>query len=200
MNYADAMGYWYLRLNGFFPLGNFVLHDYNEDLHTADRDLLAVRMPHVEEAVGGQPVDWDTARFTAWGVNHERQIIGTVVEVKGGIHAHGPGDAFTTERLRQAVCRLGFFTGELRDAAIERLTTERCFIHDEFAIVKLLITANPQNTRRPHWHQVSLREVDGFICDRFSRYREQKGRSRSFFPSELVQYLIWRSEEENPGG
>ncbi len=26
MNYAETLAYWYLRLNGFFPLKNFVLH------------------------------------------------------------------------------------------------------------------------------------------------------------------------------
>jgi hypothetical protein len=201
MNYAEALGYWYLRLNGFFPLGNFVLHDYNELLHRADCDLLAVRMPHVEEAVGGQPVDWDNQAFNTWGLDRQRQIIGAVVEVKGGENAESPGDAFTPERLRQAVFRLGFFSGAGRDRALEVLAERPTFVHDNFAIVKLFVTSNPrQNRQPPPWFQVSLEHVDEFIRNRFSRYRPQKNRARSFFPSELIQYLIWQSEAENPGG
>ena len=26
MNFAEQLVYWYLRLNGFFPITNFVLH------------------------------------------------------------------------------------------------------------------------------------------------------------------------------
>lgn len=69
MNYAETLAYWYLRLNGFFPLKNFVLHssrreerlgregaEQNEGyIPGADCDLIAVRFPHVYEEIGGQP-------------------------------------------------------------------------------------------------------------------------------------------------
>ena len=45
MNYGETLAYWYLRLNGFFLLRNFVLHPLHEseanDRYTADSDLLA---------------------------------------------------------------------------------------------------------------------------------------------------------------
>jgi hypothetical protein len=51
MNYSETLSYWYLRLNGFFLLRNFVLHppyingrDYEQ---VADSDLLAIRFPYV---------------------------------------------------------------------------------------------------------------------------------------------------------
>ncbi len=61
MNYAETLAYWYLRLNGFFPLNRFVLHPPGGGprAHAADHDLLAVRPPGVYEDVGGQPNDWD---------------------------------------------------------------------------------------------------------------------------------------------
>jgi hypothetical protein len=60
-NYGEAWAYWYLRLNGFFPLGNFVVHKDSVVRHRADVDLLGVRPPHVFEEVGGQQDDWDPA-------------------------------------------------------------------------------------------------------------------------------------------
>jgi hypothetical protein len=117
MNYAEALGHWYLRLNGFFLLQNFVLHDYNEERCTADADLLGVRMPFISEPVGGQPVDWDIDAFGAW----VWRTVSLWACVKGGHHAAGPGNAFEEPRVRQAVDRLGFFTDEDRNAALAAL-------------------------------------------------------------------------------
>jgi hypothetical protein len=68
MNYGETFAYWYLRLNGFFPLRNFVLHRLSQPngrRENADVDLLAIRFPFVHERYGdinneGQwDDDWD---------------------------------------------------------------------------------------------------------------------------------------------
>ena len=59
MNYGEELAYWYQRLNGFFPLSNFVVHRSASIQYTSDVDALAVRPPHVYEEVGGRPEDWD---------------------------------------------------------------------------------------------------------------------------------------------
>ena len=82
MNFAEEIAYWYLRLNGFLPLTNFVLHGQPGHRRTSDADLIAVRFPHVSEEIGGQPDDWDE-RFERWGVDLGKTI-GLVVEVKSG--------------------------------------------------------------------------------------------------------------------
>ena len=55
MNYGETLAYWYLRLNGFIPMRNFVLHPSVNatDKNSADSDLLAVRFLHVYEEIGG---------------------------------------------------------------------------------------------------------------------------------------------------
>ncbi len=85
MNYGETLTYWYLRLNGFFLLRNFVLYPPYESEGThnqaADSDLLAVCFPHVYEEIGGQPDDWDS-RFRTWSFSLDEDIIGLIVEVK----------------------------------------------------------------------------------------------------------------------
>src|SRR5258706_8881760 len=83
MNYGETLAYWYLRLNGFIPMRNFVLHPLRgaENKQAADSDLLAVRFPHVYEEIGGQPNDWDD-RLKDWGFLLEKELIGLIVEVK----------------------------------------------------------------------------------------------------------------------
>jgi hypothetical protein len=69
VNYGEALTYWYLRLIGFFPMTNFVLHRLRESHgQNADADLLAIRLPHVYEKIGGEHDDWDNARFGGWGI------------------------------------------------------------------------------------------------------------------------------------
>jgi hypothetical protein len=58
MNFAEQLVYWYLRLNGFFPITNFVLH-HGAEHRTSDADLVAVRFPYVSEDIGGAPTDWE---------------------------------------------------------------------------------------------------------------------------------------------
>jgi hypothetical protein len=49
MNYGEELAYWYLRLNGFFPISNFVVHRSLDVPNTSDVDVVAVRPPHVFE-------------------------------------------------------------------------------------------------------------------------------------------------------
>lgn len=55
MNYGEELTYWYLRLNGFFPISRYMIHRTEEGRHPSDRDLLAVRFPH-PPCVGTTPV------------------------------------------------------------------------------------------------------------------------------------------------
>jgi hypothetical protein len=81
MNYGEELGYWYLRLNGFFPLSNVVLHGGETLRYTSDCDLLAVRPPHVYEVVGGQMEDWDPKLYELF---EGGWTLGVVCEVKTG--------------------------------------------------------------------------------------------------------------------
>ncbi len=114
MNYGETLAYWYLRLNGFFPIINFVLHrDYETISHSADCDILAVRHPHVYEEIGGQTGDWDR-RFMHWGVDINAHPVGLIVEVKSGrdttVSRENIVKTFSADRLKYAVQRLGFWS------------------------------------------------------------------------------------------
>jgi hypothetical protein len=57
VNHAEEAAFWYLRLNGFFAITNFVVHASREVFHTSDCDVLAVRLPFVYEEIGGSEDD-----------------------------------------------------------------------------------------------------------------------------------------------
>lgn len=80
-NYGEELAYWYLRLNGFFLLENFVIHRTEEIKYSSDIDLLAVRLSFVYEEVGGQLDDWDEKLLNNLDAS---KIIGILCEVKTG--------------------------------------------------------------------------------------------------------------------
>lgn len=195
MNYGETLAYWYLRLNGFFPVSNYVLHrGENTIARSADCDILAARHPHVHEEIGGLPDDWDR-RITAICPNIFQKTLGAIVEVKTGVYTgqmrHNIQTSFSPARTSYAVKRLGFFPSDQTNVICEHLNTHPHFENDTHCIVKLLIADIPEIPELLV-HQVRLEDVDGFISQRFERY-QQKFPDRHFFPSDLMQYMIWKS-------
>ncbi|MBD0371452.1 MAG: hypothetical protein ICV60_11490 [Pyrinomonadaceae bacterium] len=190
MNFGEALTYWYLRLNGFFPLSNFVLHRAGiSDRPSADTDLLAIRFPHVYEVIGGQPGDWDTERFNGWNLSLNDKLA-LIVEVKTGMPV-GELRAWRSGRLRAALQRLGMFeqaqieglTRDLQAASAARL--------DSWVVAKLLVSNGPRQNEQ--WNNLLLEEAETFVRLRLEKYKRQKYADRMFFPNELIQYLAWKA-------
>src|SRR5260370_1616652 len=178
MNYGETLTYWYLRLNGFFLLRNFVLHPPYESEGTnnqaADSDLLAVRFPHVYEDIGGQPDDWDS-RFRTWGFYLEEDVIGLIIEVKTSPNANRSEireNSFNRSRIKQAVQRMGMFKLEDTEDIVDELwstavTTKR----GPYRLGKLLFSQRPV---RGVWLNIKLQEAEQFSTDRLQKYSELK--------------------------
>ncbi len=194
MNYGETLAYWYLRLNGFFPVSNYVLHR-KEDILTrsADCDIIAVRHPHVHEEIGGLPEDWHE-KFAEFGVDIFRKTVGAIVEVKTGKYTremhNNIATSFSPERISYAVKRFGFWPADETGNICEHLKEYPHYENETHCVMKLLIADIPA---QPDLllHQMRLEEVDRFISRRFERYR-QKFSDRLFFPSDLIQYMIWK--------
>ena len=58
-NFAERIAYWYLRLNGFFLIENFVHHARPGERRASDLDVLAIRLRHAYEAIEGEAVELD---------------------------------------------------------------------------------------------------------------------------------------------
>lgn len=186
MNYGETLAHWYLRLNGFFPLRDFVLHRGEGARRTRDCDLLALRFPHVFEEVGGQVSDWDRARFEGWGLSLERPLV-LVVQVKTGREGTDDG-AFNRPFLLQALRRTGLWTSQAAEACATAM--EGAATHDtaEAQVAKLLVASYPRRSEE-RYRMLSLSEALAFIRARFQTYREAKQADRLFFPDDLIQFL-----------
>jgi len=193
MNYGEKISYWYFRLNGFFPLVNFVVHRTEEIRYSTDIDLLAVRFPHVYEPVGGQPSDWDSKLMDHFDND---AIIGILCEVKTG--NYDVSSLFKFETVKYALTRFGFkpelgkYADELKNSPMVT------FFHNnqKYQIAKILVS-NRQNqgeVRYIHlqltYLEVQLTYLEEFISDRIERYKRKKWQDRMFFPSNYLAAKI----------
>jgi hypothetical protein len=144
MNYGETLTYWYLRLNGFIPLRNFVLHRQNiETRQSADTDLLAVRFPHVHEVIGGLPDDWDNDTFPGWGLDLRtlRHNLAFIVEVKTGPVGRRIA-SFRPERLQADLRRVGIFPAEDVPAITDHLRDRASHEVGAWTVGKLLVSSS----------------------------------------------------------
>ncbi len=183
MNWSEELTSWYLRLNGFFPLTNFVVHRQQNVLYRSDIDVLAVRPPHVFEEIGGQEYDWDP--FLTSRLPFQR-FIALICEVKTG--TFNQAHIFRVEQIKAAVARLGLWSREGVDEIAEQLLDQACVISPEGAVGKLLVTEGVSESTR--YLNRTLLDLETFIDNRIARYPYEKYGSRMFFSSSLFQSRI----------
>lgn len=183
MNYGEDLAYWYLRLNGFFPIANFVVHKTDGVEHRSDVDVLAIRLPHVYEPIGGQEGDWD--HYLRDNLDLSRSL-GIFCEVKTGDFEMAR--LFRVEQLAAAVSRTGLVPPARLGQVLEDLKGNAIASTQAGAnLAKLFVSRNEVDG--PFLNRTII-QVRAFLEERVRRYDFEKYASRMFFPSTLVQNLI----------
>jgi hypothetical protein len=166
MNFGEELAYWYLRLNGFFPLSNFVLHQDGRR-KASDCDVLAVRPPFVHEDVGGNPADWDAWIPADWNGG---RTLGVICEVKSG---NRPQALFDDYRVRQSVDRLGF-AQDLAAIDFETLKEQgHVDVGEQYRIIKLLVAET--RPRVCTFRFIRIADAREFIKNRIRFYKQKRG-------------------------
>lgn len=186
MNYGEEIAYWYFRINGFFPLINFVVHRTKEIKHSTDIDLLAIRFPNVYETIGGQQDDWDSKLL-----NHfdNDAILGVLCEVKTG--NYDVNSLFKFETVRYALPRFGFkptleeHANKLKNSKMVTFS----YKNQKYQIAKILVSNNG-NRGEVYFMHFQLFALEEFITDRIKRYKDKKWQDRMFFPSNYLAAKI----------
>lgn len=193
MNYGEELAFWYLRFNGFFPIVDFVLHQEGRDNaiqnqpRTTDCDVLAIRLPHVKEAIGGCGGDW----HKLFDEHIRKQaMIAVICQVKAG---RGSKFTFTEDYMQRCVERFGIFESaeECADTARKLMKSNTVEMEvspkagNKLVIMKLLVSkCEAQGSEH-----ITLAEIRDFIRGRFRRYPLSKCPDWHFFPSSLIQNI-----------
>lgn len=184
-NYGEELAYWYLRLNGFFALTNFVIHRTVDNEYSSDCDVLALRAPYTFEPVGGQPEDWDTNLFKSFKQNH---FIGIICQVKTGKYTKK--DVIKSGHFPYLFHRLGLseeIDDQLEKKAVAIYKGEGAY---NFSVGKLLIAHENALGEDSPFLFIAIEQVREFLKNRIRRYPKEKWQDRFFFNSELFQSLI----------
>jgi hypothetical protein len=192
MNYAEQIARLYLRLNGFFLIENFVQHKVDEGIHSADVDILAMRMPHSHELIERVELQRDSW-FEQNKIDIANSCVGLIIEVKSGDCRCSDIKAFSPDRLRYSLRMLGFFNSENLEIAIQELRENSIFIQQDKVIVKLVIS---ENTMEGDWKNLQLECVDTFIRNRVRDFNQYKWANRILFPNQIMQYIIWQDHQQ----
>lgn len=196
MNYAEELACWYFRLNGFFPIPNWVVHRDGDSRYPADADLLAVRLPYVHEEIGGNSDDWDKRFAQQWGVDLLTDTIGIIAEVKSGHCASGDlGDALGPKRTRKGMLRMGLLERHaVMDIPDQELTSDSIRRQNKVILRFLIARSKSRTFPAGAFHFLELNEIERFLKKRLKQYADTKNADRVFFPSSLMQYLIAKTD------
>lgn len=181
-NYGEELGYWYLRLNGFIPITNFVIHQSEGIEYSTDCDILGIRFPHVYEKIGGQRHDWDEILESMVNFNVPAAVM---CEIKTGDLGSKP--IFSPDKIEYAVRRLGIF--EDPSDILQDLENNSLSERNGWRIFKLLLAYEHPHRDEPCIF-IDIRDIKKFIKQRFLNYNLRKYQDRIFFNSALIQFLI----------
>ncbi len=186
-NYGEELAYWYLRLNGFFPITNFVFHSIKEEdksCYNADADILAIRSPNVKEVIKEKEVELDDKIIC--GCEKLRYVF-VYCEVKTG--EYEVDKLFPQERIKYVLNRFGLDPNAVTEEPIILIGTR---------IFKKVLVANKEKMNADKKAIfIPLKSTIEFIRGRFEQYYEDKYPSRMFFNSSLIQQFIHEANSSN---
>ena len=165
----ERLVYWYLRINGFLQLENFVIHpDFGTQQRT-EADILAVRFKHRQE-LQINPMRDDP-------VISECPILCNVIvaEVKRGQCAlNGPWTNRGDENMHRILMAIGCFDESVIKKAADALY-EKAQYQNDFVTCRLFAFGDRHGELSiPGIPQVFFNDVLQFIHSRFREYSRQK--------------------------
>lgn len=169
---AEALAYWYLRLNGFLTIPNFVLHPDSGSNTRTDIDILGVRFPYRAENSKKPMID-DTP-FTEV---KDKPFI-AITEVKKDVCSlNGPWTNKKAENMQSLLYALGVLAEAEIDTAAQSLYKQGVYVNQQYHI-SLVCMGESKNKditdNYPGVPQILWDDILRFIFNRFKTYRREK--------------------------
>jgi len=169
---AEQLAYWYLRLNGFLTIQNFVVHPETGRDQRTDADILGVRFPHRAELYPNTMVD--DSPFT--DVKDKPYVI--IAEAKKGKCAlNGPWTDPERENLQRVLRATGVFPDSDIQGAAAAVYREGIFFSESYHLTLACVGDYPDSEIAQKYKdipQILWDRVLEFIHGRFWTYKNQK--------------------------
>lgn len=168
MHSLDSAAEWFLRLNGFFTILNFVVHPVEQaegTVQRTDADVLGVRFLHRQEIVGGKPLI-DHPAFQ----DLSRPVF-VIAEVKAGpCHLNGPWTRTENENVRNVLRSLGCVVPESLKVVSDSLYENGRFESTELEARLVCFGVRSSTDLLKGALQFTWGEVFGFVHDRYRTF------------------------------
>lgn len=191
-NYAEEIAYWYYRLNHFFLLQNFVMHQVEERGRTrasGEIDILAIKPPYATESIPTDPhyeLKPDPHLVSLLRLSVERfdeSTIYVMAEVTSG--GSEQRSKFDSSRVEYNLKRFGlnkiFNASHLEDTPMKKLNN----------MIVCKVFSDIEGTKpeeEENFFKIPLKHADSFVEERMSK--DFKGRDWYLFNSNYIQSKI----------
>lgn len=169
---TEALAYWYLRLNGFLTITNFIVHPDQGRNQETDADILGVRFPYRAENLS-LPMKDDDLLIGEPGKSH--LIIG---EVKSGLcNLNGPWTKPERRNMLRVLSAIGALQSHESEVAAKSLYEVGYYSNQRYRISLLCFgrEPNPEITEKyPAVPQILWDGILPFIYERFKAYKNVK--------------------------
>jgi hypothetical protein len=167
---SEDIAYWYLRLNGFLMLRNFLVHGARKGLTGTEIDLLGVRFKHRREHLNHRMKDDD------WIEAADKMIV-VFCDAKAGSRGFNPPWR-KPENLQSFLALVGVVLEHLwQPIAAELNKTGRSEFAPDGLVTLLLINHDPNSLVEKDPAQAQVLTIQGtlrFIFERFKSYHHIK--------------------------
>jgi hypothetical protein len=169
----EKLAYWYLRLNGFLTIENFLIHPETRRDSSTDVDILGVRFPFRKENLS-RPMEDDIKRLAV----PDSQIYILVVEVKSvECSLNGPRTRHEKKNMQKVLAAVGALAEARLDEVASALYSNGRFQSDD-RVVSLCCIGRSRSEliekKFPEVPQVVFSEILGFVYQRLKNYQREK--------------------------
>lgn len=200
---AEKAAYWYLRLNGFFQIENFVVHPARRGSQLTDADLLAVRFPFRAERLFDDPND--TMDDDVKTLSLSTQAVDFVIaEVKSNqpCTLNGPWTSQDRQNVHRVLAAMGCLPPNAIGQAAADIYKSGMFQSRSGLRIRLVAIGRGRSDdiakQYPDVTQVTWVEALSFIWKRFDRYGKQKTQVDQWdeFGKNIKWYADYHEESE----
>lgn len=168
---SEDLAYWFLRLNGFLTIQNFIVHPDEGACQRTDVDLVAVRFPFRSELASNPMKDFHT-------FSEIKKPLVLFTEVKRGrCRINGPWTARSKENMQRVLRAIGTHDPSKINEIASSLYDTGIFEDNAYSISLLSIGKDLNlelQQRYPRVNQILFTEILKFVYERFDKYPDRK--------------------------
>lgn len=164
MNACEHLGLWYLRLNGYFTMPNFVVHGSRGSART-DVDVLGVRFPYSREYPDDVELPLASGKMDI--------VLAESKESRCRLNSSWRSDG-NDENLAYIIKRVGAFETDTSCSIVAKELCEKQRFENATCVVRILCFGSEKNDELGQAIQVLWPDIIGFIRKRFRKFRRTK--------------------------